>query len=252
MHKCEINVQRSRRDVGADRGERPAPVSPCYLLTTTTMTKEYCHVNTIKVNTIADRCGRFQVRRGSAHDGSSILSYRPITSQTGRPCAIGLCTLSTSFSRSDHAVGLVHTPVQHKGKAHLESESSGIAIPTSSGTGYRLVSKISSLGRFVVRMDNQKIVRSQTANMVSRIWTLTTKSLAQLHSIGKRSCSCEAIPQYGHAWAPPLIGWVSYALTRTCICMQYRVSPPARRARAFLCGPGFLLVSELLQDLHSA
>jgi hypothetical protein len=31
----EINVQRSRRDVGADRGERPAPVSPCNLLTTT-------------------------------------------------------------------------------------------------------------------------------------------------------------------------------------------------------------------------
>jgi hypothetical protein len=34
--QMEINVQRSRRDVGADRGERPAPVSPCNLLTTTT------------------------------------------------------------------------------------------------------------------------------------------------------------------------------------------------------------------------
>jgi hypothetical protein len=26
MHRWKINVQRSRRDVGADRGERPAPV----------------------------------------------------------------------------------------------------------------------------------------------------------------------------------------------------------------------------------
>jgi hypothetical protein len=129
MHKWKINVQRSRRDVGADRGERPAPVSPCNLLTTTMMPEEDCHVNTIKVNTISDRCGRFQVRRGSAHDGASILSYRPIASQTGRPCAIGLCTLSTSFSRSDHAVGLVHTLVQHKGKTHLESESSGKCNP---------------------------------------------------------------------------------------------------------------------------
>lgn len=36
MHtaQVEINVQRSRREVGADRGERPAPVSSANLLTT--------------------------------------------------------------------------------------------------------------------------------------------------------------------------------------------------------------------------
>lgn len=33
--QVQINVQCSRRDVGADRGERPAPVSTSYLLTTT-------------------------------------------------------------------------------------------------------------------------------------------------------------------------------------------------------------------------
>jgi hypothetical protein len=40
MHRWKINVQRSRRDVGADRGERPAPVFPCNLLTTTTLTRD--------------------------------------------------------------------------------------------------------------------------------------------------------------------------------------------------------------------
>jgi hypothetical protein len=40
MHRWKINVQRSRRDVGADRGERPAPVFPCNLLTTTATTKD--------------------------------------------------------------------------------------------------------------------------------------------------------------------------------------------------------------------
>jgi hypothetical protein len=50
------------------------------------------------------------------------------------------------------------------------------------------------------------------------LWSTITM---RLQYIGKRSCSCEAIPLHAYTWNHfcLFIGWVSYALTRSCICM---------------------------------
>jgi hypothetical protein len=51
------------------------------------------------------------------------------------------------------------------------------------------------------------------------------QDVLQLHSNDKRSCSCEAIPQYGHAWTP-----------FTCLLVESHMHLPAL---AYACDIGY-------------
>jgi hypothetical protein len=95
-------------------------------------------------------------------------------------------------------VGLVHTPVQHKGKTTLELGSLDKSTPRyiRNGTLFVTICKPTLLccpngGSGNYRQDDYCF---QNLNVARQ------EVLHQLHSIDKRSCSCEAIPQYGHAW----------------------------------------------------